>query len=445
MVGTRKPLTPLTAATALLFTALPFTALYSHASAPMFTSATQQHSAQHPNGNNINLPATGNPATAYLFLQRGSNFRMGLLSNITTGVEVGAVDTFYQPLEDILDEIDDPNSKKTITELEAELKQYLELAGEHGQAKHSLAVTVPLFPLIFRLSNDRGFLTFNAVAGSLVSADIIDDDVKIDGSGNIETNTSTYIKSALATELSVGYSNLFYHNSYGRLDIGTRIGYQYYELSKQLNSLNPFLNDDDDFDFADNFDEQYNLSKSATGNFFVDVGAIWASSFYSLGVTGQNLNSPEFAYGNIGKNCAKLSGVLQENCYTAQSFRDEINLSEVYVADPQYNLDLSVYNFTKSIMATVSYDINAANDAVGDQNKNLIAGVTLFNPDNMFSSLSLSYKQNLVGSELSEVGIGLTFFGRVNLAVNSSFDTVTIDGTQAPRKISINLGISQRM
>jgi len=440
MAGTIIPLKHLTVATILLSTAMS-----SHASAPVFSTATVQPSGVHPNGNNINYPATGNPATAYLFLHRDSNFRMGLLSNITTGVEIGAVDTFYQPLQDTLDEIDDPNSNKPITELEAELKEYLELAGEHGQIKHSLAVSVPLFPLIFRLNNDKGFLTINAMAGSLVSAEIVDDDVTIDSSGNIETNTSTYIKSALTTEFSLGYSNLLYSNKYGRLDAGTRLGYQYYELSKQLNSLNPILNDDDDFEFDDNIEDQYNLSKVATGNFFIDVGAVWASDFYSLGVTGQNLNSPEFEYGDIGKNCAELTGELQENCYTAQSFRDEINLSEVYVADPQFNVEVSAHNFTKTIMATLSYDVNAVNDAVGDQNQNLIAGVTLFNPDNIFSSLNLSYKQNLAGSELSEVGLGLTFLGRINLAVSSSLDTVNIDGTEAPRKVSINLGISQRM
>lgn len=441
MASTITPLKPL--AIASIFA---LTAVNSYASAPIFTTATIQPSGYHANGNNINVPATGNPATTYLFLQPDSNFRMGLLSNISTGIEIGDVDKFYQPLKDTLDEIDDPNSTKTITELESELNEYLHLSGEHGEATHSLAASVPLFPLIFRLSDNRGFLTFNAMAGTLIKSNIIDDEVTIDpNNSDIETNTSVYIKSAAAAEISMGYSNLLYSNKYGRLDVGTRVGYQHYELSKQLNSLNAVLNDDEDYEFGDNIEEQYNLSKLATGNFFVDIGAIWASEYYSVGFTGQNLNSPEFAYGDIGKNCADLSGELQDNCYTAQHFKDEINLREVYIANPQYNVDLALHNFSKSVMASIAYDVNSTNDAVGNQNQHLIAGVTLFNPDNFFSSINLSYKQNLVGSELSEVGLGLTFFGRLNLAVNSSLDTIEIDGTEIPRKVSVNLGFSQRM
>ena len=52
----------------------------------------------------------------------------------------------------------------------------------------------------------------------------------------------------------------------------------------------------------------------------------------------------------------------------------------------------------------------------------------------------IGYRQNLAGTKLSYVGIGVTAFKFVNLDIASALDTVKIDGTTLPQGVMFSLG-----
>jgi hypothetical protein len=52
----------------------------------------------------------------------------------------------------------------------------------------------------------------------------------------------------------------------------------------------------------------------------------------------------------------------------------------------------------------------------------------------------IGYRQNLIGTEVTYIGIGLTAFKIVNIDISSALDTVSIDGTTLPRGLMTSIG-----
>jgi hypothetical protein len=52
----------------------------------------------------------------------------------------------------------------------------------------------------------------------------------------------------------------------------------------------------------------------------------------------------------------------------------------------------------------------------------------------------IGYRQNVAGTEMKYIGIGLTAFKIVNIDISSTLDTVSIDGTKLPQGLMGSIG-----
>lgn len=52
----------------------------------------------------------------------------------------------------------------------------------------------------------------------------------------------------------------------------------------------------------------------------------------------------------------------------------------------------------------------------------------------------IGYRQNLAGTEVKYIGIGLTAFKIVNIDISSALDTVSIEGTTLSRGLMTSIG-----
>ena len=107
-----------------------------------------------------------------------------------------------------------------------------------------------------------------------------------------------------------------------------------------------------------------------------------------------------------------------------------------------YQAQLATYNKSKTIMATLAYESAQNSDLFGTQQANLEADIAFYNPYKYFSRVNLNYKKSLVGLEMSQFGMGLTFYGDLNLSILSSLSIEDINNNRFPKKMNLSIGIS---
>lgn len=405
--------------------------------APGFVDAGPNLSDNGASGAWTSLYATRNPAGSEFAVAPDASFRMGILSSIGLGMEVGPVDNFSDEIDDLSDALD--RDDLTLSEGNALVERFnaiLEPLGRDGYVKVYGGVQVPLFPMLYR--SGLGVFTLDANLSGQARLGLLDAPLTFNSvSEEVETASAAYVKAGQVAEIALGYSRPVWEQAGRRVIVGGNLRYLQAKLSKQVVALESI---DDDEDVQDVLEDSYDANERTSSNVTVDLGAIYDAGNYRVGVTLANLTEPDFEYGAIGANCELLSGSAQYNCFSAAYFGNRIALNETWTLERLATLEGAVFFASGKGSLAASVDLNDVHDPVGDLNQNLKVALGYKTQTNWLPDVRVGYRKNLAGSELSSASLGFTFFGAVHFDVSCSLESTDIDGSSVPRTAAFNLG-----
>jgi hypothetical protein len=375
--------------------------------------------------------ALGNPAAPFLMVNQDDDdsFRFGILGPLSVGVEMGDVSDLDDRVEELEDLIDNSNAGNAAVN-KARADKILSDIGNTAYVKTSASLQVPFMPLIYK-TKENGAFTIDASISGVARANVISDDITNTGT-ELTTDTSFQAKTATDLQIGFGYSQAMWQNTHGMLVGGVKANLHDISLGRALVSLN------DDSDNADDAisDAISDDAVSSTG-IGIDLGAVWVSNNYQVGVTFANINEPEFDGAPIDQSCGT------ESCAAAGRLvnKGKLIASEDYVMEMQTTVDLAVSTKGKQITLGMSYDTNAVQDAVGDEYQWAVASLSYYGDSHFLPGIRVGYRQNMAGTELSYGTFGLTFLKRLNIDLGVALETVKDeDGDELPRSAYLSIG-----
>ncbi|RBO84949.1 conjugal transfer protein TraF [Marinomonas aquiplantarum] len=378
--------------------------------------------------------ALANPAAPFLMVneQDDDNFRFGILGPLSIGIEMGDVSDLGDRMEEIEDIIDNSTAGTAAGDV-TRVENILNEVGDTAYVKTSVGMQVPLMPVIYKTDNNGAFM-LDASISSVAKANVLSSDVSVDGgTGKLTTDASFQAQTAVDLALGLGYSQSMWENSHGMLVGGLKATMHNISMGRALVSLEDESTDADDA-ISDAVDEDA-VDSTGVG---IDLGMVWVSNNYQVGVTFANINEPEFDGVAIDTACGS------ESCDAAQSLQNAGKLDasgSKYVMEMQTTVDLALSTSGKQFTLGMSYDTNPVKDAVGDEYQWAAASLSYYGDSHFLPGLRVGYRQNMAGTELSYGSFGLTILKRLNLDVAVALDTVEDeDGDEMPRSVYFALG-----
>ena len=423
---------------------------------PMVASA---ESAFHPLGPNLTygvnnvgqsaITSVNNPATAASALRsdEDSRFRMGLIS-IGAGYEVGDVANFVDDLDRLIDKTDN----LTLAEAQAiqdgdpgnlldEFNTVLPAAGEDGYFTITMAGQV-LTPLIVASDSLGGAISLDLNIAGNIKAGVLDDAVEVfdpDGAvpnynGNetlTANNASLFIQGGAVSELALGYGRNLMDSGSGSLYAGAKLKL----LNVELGRTTALLDNTQDVETAmDDFDEN-SVKESATT---LDLGLLWVSDNYQLGMTVLNVTSPSFEYPTVALDCTTFANAAtQARCNNAIADNE-------YEMSAQARIEGAWHTSSRNWLITAAYDVNETETPAGDEVQWGVVGIAYAPESWWIPNVRVGHRANMTGSELSYWTAGLTLFKVMSLDLAYTTDTTEIDGDEAPRAMAANLAFEMR-
>lgn len=411
--------------------------------------ATNSFGTAHTTGNSSSShylqSVLNNPAMNPLVITEGENWRLSYFPSGGFSTEVGKVDNFAEDLEDLADILDDPSSSdEDVSSLLERFNNVLEAAGDHGYVNFKGKLHAPLTPLYFFSPMLDGTVGVDVSVGVQGGVSILDDELTFNSQNNLfDTATAIYLKSGSETTISISYGRVAYESDFGTLYAGIKAKYINMGLSKQLIPLVQLAGSD----LGDLIEDEYDRNQRSSSDFGVDLGFVWEAENYRLGLSAENLNSPEFEYGEIGTNCALIEegSRARSNCEVARYFGSvtgDINLSEVHVKDPTVRID-GLYHLSDKWFVTGAYDLVEYNDTVGAKQQWVHAALAYTSESSVIPGFRVGYHKNLSGTETSSITAGLTLFQVVNLDLEYGLESVEVDNTNVPRRTGISISVHE--
>ncbi len=384
---------------------------------------------------------------APLMMKDGENWRINYLPGFSLSAEIGPVDNFADDLDDLIDLLEDSSSFDEPAEETLErFNTVIENAGESGYLTFAANLNLPFAPAYFEyegLGEATFFIDFNFNVKAALR--VLDDELRLDQQNqSFTTNTSAYLKSGLETRFTLGYGRelLRDFNLPGKLYGGAKLNIFRLSLSKQVTRLE----DLDGEGIEDVLEDEYDNNLESNTGIGIDLGFVWDANRYRLGLTLENLNSPEFSYGAIGVNCeSRLENTIERNnCEIARFFIDEgrLRAEETHTKHPLARID-GILKVTKKWLISSSLDLATYDDVVGFENQWFHLSTSYELNGHWKPSPRFGYQMNLAGTELSSYLFGLSFFRIFNLDVEYGTESVEIDGSTAPRRVGISFGFEE--
>ena len=383
-----------------------------------------------------------NPASPYLMFDENEardnpsgHFRFGLFGPGGIGVEVGDIDSLADELDGLESVLDD--TSLTYAEAlvaQAQYNAFLENAGEEGYAKISTAGYVPAFPILYKHPK-YGTFAFDLILQGEAKMLVLDDELDIVVSGSdvtLETDSSVFAQTALASVFGIGYSNQVWRNQNGQIILGSKFNLTRMKLSRSISTIEN-LDEDDALEESDAF----------SNNYSIDLGAIWITQNTLFGIKATNLNEPVYYFETLGGGCGLKTGIEQVNCNVVAAFvsAGDIEHDSQYVAKRQLSLEGAISLASRQWSIQSSLDLNAVADAVEDDYQWFVISASHFGSSSWLPGFRAGYSKNLAGTKLDYLNMGFTLFQRANLDIGWALDTVEVDGTSMPRSIFVNLGL----
>lgn len=382
-----------------------------------------------------------NPAAGYAALdhQNNESVRFGYWSQVGGTVEFGKVDNFQDDVDRLLDELDELDANPSIDDAELvrdEFNLLLESFGNDGNMNIAATVAVPGLPLAAKISSLPGVITLDASFSTFARVSFLDDPLELGSggeTGTLNTDSAILIQGVGIAQLTAGYSQSVFKASgkdalNGELVVGVRGNLYSASATRQVTAID----NDDDSSLSDLISDGLDENSKNSSAFGVDIGAIWLSDLYQVGLAGKNINSPELKIGSLQSNAV------------AQSFASELDIDGTYTLDPQFTLDASAFTQNKMVLLSASVDLSDVKDPLGRPYQMAHVAASFFPENTFIPTVRVGYQKNLAGEELSAVNFGVGFFrGVANLDFTYGLETVDVDGSTVPRQLGLNFSFEE--
>ncbi len=241
----------------------------------------------------------------------------------------------------------------------------------------------------------------------------------------VENDSTLLTKAANVYELRLSYSRQMLDTAHGQLYVGVqpkllRLGSS--NVASRIGSIT-----DSESLFRDIRDAEFRYDTQLGADF----GVFWQAPQYRLGAMLRNLNELTFTYPAMNTEKIKEPGVLRrlESSRYFQLERQVQVEGSVHSEDQRWNLGLAV-------------DVNPIMDPIGNLNQWVhLAGH--YRPQKTWlPSLRAGAHHNISGTQLGYVSAGVTLFKYINIDLGSAVNTVSIEGQELPRSLSLSAGIN---
>ena len=394
------------------------------------------------------LSLANNPAGAELLIADDESFRMGYWSSFGMGFELGGLDNVIDDIEELEDILENDNlGIDEAFEAEQKFSALLPKMGDDFNIAWDVGVHIPLFPMAIRSDWLGGVVSLDLRTSVLADIRFLDKPLEVTSIGNDEyevtTESALYFKAGNLVTGTIGYGRKLWNPPVGEMLYGgVNLNAYYATLNKQVVSFQAAADDDDDIsDIVSDELSENTVSTTAVG---LDLGFLWKFSNAQLGLTLTNINEPEFDYGTLGEDCSQYEGLRETNCNASLAFTDEINLSEKAVLNAQTTISGSIYTKERMFLLSAAYDVNSAYNLVGRESQMASAAISFFPDSYLIPALRISAQRNLVGSELTMVGLGTTLFGMMNIDLAASLESIEYEDEKMPRYIGFNIGFEEK-
>ena len=393
--------------------------------------------------------ASSNPAMNSLLVGEDQAWRFSYLPSFGFSTEFGDLANFSDDLDELIDLIDDSSTTNdSVSEVLGRFNSTLEKMGESGYLKSTVGFGLPLPRLVHRSALLGGSFGVSASIQQQIGLSVLDSELSFDEqNGTFSTASSLYIKSGIEKSVSLSYSKpLLERRLWGkeRLYGGITAKVISLALSKQVSALQTL----DGRDVGAVLKDEYKTNLNESTKVGLDVGLVWDAGKYRLGLTLENLNSPSFDYGDIGINCEQReeNTASRSNCEAATLFtgqRGEIKAQESHKMHARTRVD-GLYHFNDNWFGTASLDLAKYNDIVGFENQWLHVATAYQFQNSIVPSLRAGFQKNMAGEKLSSVTLGVNLLKYFSIDMEYGIDSTSIDGTSAPRRFGIALGVEER-
>lgn len=390
--------------------------------------------------------ASYNPAMNSLLLNEGESMRMSYFPTFGFNAEVGEIDNFADDLEELADIIDDPSlTNDEPSEVLERFNNVIQLAGESGYIKINASMNAPLLPLYFYSDTLKGTVGFDYSVNIQAGVSFLASELSYNNqNSSFATASALYLKSGIENTFTVSYGTEVFNHALGKLYAGGKLKYINMELSKQVLPLIELAGED----LSDLVEDEYDQNQYSSSDFGIDFGLVWDAEDYRIGLTIENLNSPEFEYGEIGVNCANIAENTSSrtNCESATYFTQvtgQISANEVHKKNTLMRAD-ALYNISDEFQVSTAIDLAKYDDLIGDDNQWFHAAVAYHSDGYIIPSVRAGYHKNLTGSKVSSITAGLTLFNVVSLDFEYGLDSVEIDDSSTPRRVGFSLSIQEQ-
>ena len=239
----------------------------------------------------------------------------------------------------------------------------------------------------------------------------------------IQNDSSLVSKASQTTELNVGFSRDAWSNDAGTLYLGVEARLYMMRLSRLSVRFGDITDSEELFDAIrhSNFSNDTRLG--------VDVGALWVGENYQIGAQLTNVNQPKFTFPDIDLDS-----------YSNATIIGRIHRDQIYTMDRQLKLEASLFSSDRRWSGHMGLDVDPATDPMGDAYQWLTLSAGLTRDSGWLPGARIGYRQNLAGSELRYLSLGVTAFKVVNFDLSSALDTVSINSTTLPRGLMFSIG-----
>ncbi len=239
----------------------------------------------------------------------------------------------------------------------------------------------------------------------------------------IQNDSSIVSKASQTTEFNVGFSRHAWSNSEGSLFLGVEARLYFMRLSRLSVRFGEITDSEELFDVIrhSHFSNDTRLG--------VDIGALWVGENYQIGAQLTNVNQPKFTFPDVDLDP-----------YSDTTIIDLIRRDQIYTMDRQLKLEVSLFTSDRRWSTYLGLDADPATDPMGDDYQWLTLSVGLARDSWWLPGVRIGFRQNLAGTEMKYVGIGLTAFKIVNFDISSALHTVSIDGKTLPQGLMLSIG-----
>jgi hypothetical protein len=390
--------------------------------------------------------ASFNPAMNPLVIKKGESMRMSYFPTLGFNVEIGQVDNFADDLEELADIIDDPDSTtESTSDVLDRFNDVLDIAGEDGYVKFNASMNLPLLPLYFYSKKLGGTIGVDYSVNLQGGISLLDAELSYNNDKEtFDTASALYLKSGFEQTFAISYGREVYSRDSGKLYAGAKFKYISMELSKQVIPLVELAGKD----LGDVIEDEYDANQITSSDYGIDVGLVWDAKNYRIGLTLENINSPEFEYGEIGDNCGDIvnNTTSRNNCEVARYFTDdtgEIAANEVHTKHALMRVD-GLVNLSERLQLSTAIDLAKYDDVIGYDNQWFHTALAYDSDWYVLPSARIGYHKNLVGTEISTVTAGFSLFKTVSLDFEYGLESAIVDGSSAPRRVGFSLSIQEQ-